>query len=726
MASFLHRLGHLAVRRRRTVVSAWVGVLIGISLLDVAVGGGSTENFVIPGSESQAAFDLLEERFPEAGGSTTILVFVADEPDGIQGEIELIDAALAKVGVIEGVDRVAGPSAGGAFSADGRVALAQVHYPVSGFEVDRTTVEAVVDVVDAARTDHLAIEIGGEVMLGDRPGGGTSEAVGLAVAMVVLLFSFGSMVAMGLPIATAAFGLGVAIGGMGLLSATLDLSADAPKVGIMIGLAVGIDYALFILSRYRENLTLGLRPEEAIARANATAGGAVVFAGATVLIALSSLTVIGIPYVSGLGLGPAIAVGIAVLLAVTLLPALLGFAGPAIDRLAVPRLARRARESSSRETLAARWARFVTGRPRRFLACGVLFMAILTLPVFSIRLGFPDASSDPPSTTQRRAYDAMSESFGPGINGPLVVAADLTPTDDPVAASELVRHRLSELDGVAFVLPPALNPDRDTVAITVVPTAGPRSDVTEGLLRRLRGDVRDDIETGTGLRYSVTGNTAIVIDLMDRLNQALVPFVTFVLGLTLLLLLVVFRSILVPLKAALAILLSIGASLGVVVAVFQWGWLANLIGVHESPPIVSFVPMMMFAILFGLSMDYEVFILTRIREAYATSGDARSSVLVGISSSAQVITTAALIMISVFAAFVLGDQPVLKMFGLGLAVAVFLDATVVRMIIVPAAMTLLGDRAWWLPRSLDRVLPNLDVEGQRLAERLNLTSERDP
>ncbi|HWA40540.1 MAG TPA: MMPL family transporter, partial [Gemmatimonadales bacterium] len=587
-----------------------------------------------------------------------------------------------------------------------------------GFEVAERTVDAVLDIAEVSATHDLAIEVGGEVAPGLRPEPSSSEAVGLVVAMMVLLLSFGSVVAMGLPVATAVFGLGIALGAIGLLSSTLELSSDAPMMGIMIGLAVGIDYSLLIVSRHRENLASGLEPAEAAARATATAGSAVVFAGATVLIALASLALIGIPRIRGLGLGPAIAVGMAVLVAISLLPALLGFVGGNIDRLAVPGLARRATQAEGREALAARWAGFVTGRPRRFLVGGVLVMLVLSIPVLSVRLGLPDASHRSRATTERRAYDVMAASFGPGINGPLVVAADLRQSEDPRAAAALLQRRFSALDGVAVVPPPALNADRDTAVITVIPTGGPGDAVTESLLHRLRGSIRTDLEAAIGTRYSVTGQTAIVIDLSDRLDAALLPFVSFVIGLTLVLLAVVFRSILVPLKAAFAILLSIGASFGVVVAVFQWGWLSGLVGVHERLPIVSFVPMMMFAILFGLSMDYEVFILTRIREHHALTGDARSSVLVGISSSARVITAAALIMVSVFASFLLGDHDLLKMFGLGLSVAVLLDATIVRMIIVPAAMTLLGDRAWWLPRPLDRVLPDLDVEGRRLTDRL--------
>jgi RND superfamily putative drug exporter len=721
MAILLYRLGHLAVRRRRAVLVAWVVVLAATLGASAAIGSTTDERFVLPGTESQDAADLLQERFPQAGWSSSQIVFASAHDEGTTDRAgrTRIERVLDDVAAIDGVAAVVPPQRPAGVSADGRVALAQVYYPVSGFEVDEATVAAVADTIEAARDDEFAIEIGGEVVPNRRPEQQSSEAIGLAIAVAVLLVSFGSVVAMGLPVVTALLGLGVTLSALAVLSALVDLSQYGPTLAMMIGLAVGIDYALFIVTRHRENLTLGLAVPEAAARANATAGAAVVFAGTTVIIALAGLMVVGIPYVSGLGLSCAVAVLVAVLVAVSLLPALLGFVGTRIDRFRVPGTRSRTDGAHEGATIGVRWARGVTARPRLALIGAAGLMIVLAIPVTGIRLGFPDGGDEPTTTSTRRAYDIVASAFGPGANGPLVVVADVGGVADADRAAERIRARLAAADGVAVVQPPVFNEERDTAVITVVPTTGPADEATEALVRHLRGDERRTLEEGGGVRYFVAGSTASLIDISSKMTDALPSFMMFVIGLTFLLLTVVFRSLLVPIKAALAILLSIAAAFGIVVAVFQWGWLAELIGVHQRLPIVSFTPMMMFAILFGLSMDYEVFILARIREEYARSGDARASVLVGISASARVITAAALIMVSVFAAFILGDHVMIKIFGLGLSAAVLLDATLVRMVIVPAAMTLFGERAWRLPGWLDRVLPDLDVEGRGLAEWLD-------
>jgi len=720
MATFLYRLGHLAVRRRWAVLLTWLAVLVGVGAWSVAAGGQTSEKLTLPGTESQDAYDMLAERFPAQSGSSTQVVFAVDDEGGLTtaDAQAVIAETVAAIGAVDGVSAAVPPSATGATSPDGRVALADVRYPVSSMEVDDATTDGVVEAVEAARAAGITVEFGGEVIPGQELEPPSSEAIGLLVAVVVLLVSFGSVLAMGLPIVTALLGLGIALSGIGVLSAFVDLSETAPTLAIMIGLAVGIDYALFIVTRHRQNLAAGLDVEEAAARANATAGGAVVFAGATVMIAIAGLYVIGIPFLSVMGFAAAAAVAVAVLVAVSLLPALLGFAGRTIDRFRVPGLKNRTGGMHEGETLGSRWARRVTGRPVLSLTLGLVVMAVLAIPVVGMRLGLPDAGTESTGSTQRRAYDLVTAGFGPGSNGPLTVVADLRGATDRAAALERLSDDLAAVDGVAAVRPAVVNEAGDTAVVTLVPATGPAHEATEDLVHDLRGGRRDTIEADAGVDFVVTGTAAANIDISEKLGGALVPFIALVIGLTLVLLTLVFRSLLVPLKAAIAILVSIGSSFGVVVAVFQWGWLAGLVGVDESMPIVSFLPMMMFAILFGLSMDYEVFILTRIREEYAHTRDARTSVLVGLTSSARVITAAALIMISVFAAFILGDNAIIKMFGLGLATAVFLDATVVRMVIVPAVMTLFGDRAWRLPRWLDRLLPNLDVEGERLIEHL--------
>ncbi|HEX5365540.1 MAG TPA: MMPL family transporter [Acidimicrobiales bacterium] len=722
MATFLYRLGHLSVRRRRYVLFAWIALLLLAAGASKAAGGETSDEISLPGTESQTAFDLLADRFPSAGGSFTQVVFAAEEGHAVDEPqaMAAIDRTMAAMGKVDGVSVALGPKLTGAISEDHTTALGMVRYPDSVLEVEDATTEAVAEAAGIARDAGIRVEFGGQVVPGVEMEPPSTEMLGLAVAIVVLLVSFGSVLAMGLPIVTALLGLGIGISGIGLLSAVVDLSSTAPTLAIMIGLAVGIDYALFVVTRHRQNLAAGLDVEEAAARANATAGGAVLFAGITVVIAIAGLAVIGIPFVTVMGLAAAATVAIAVLVAITLLPALLGFVGHNIDRFRVPGLRNRTGATHEGETWGTRWARTVTERPGTALAGGLVVMAVLALPVLSMRMGLPDAGSEPTDSTQRQAYDLVSEKFGAGYNAQLSIVVDLTGARASEArrAVATVEERLRSFEGVDKVLPPEVNEAGDTAVIQVVPASGPADPDTESLVHGMRGDVRDEVRDSTGSSYYVAGATAANIDISDKLADALVPFVALVIGLTLVLLTIVFRSILVPIKAALAILVSIGSSFGVLVAVFNWGWLAGLVGVDQTLPIVSFLPMMMFAILFGLSMDYEVFILTRIHEEYHRTRDAAGSVLTGISASARVITAAALIMISVFAAFTLGDSPIIKMFGVGLAAAVFLDATVVRMVLVPAVMTLFGDRAWRLPRWLDRILPDLDVEGEELVERL--------
>ncbi len=716
MASLLYRLGHLAVRHRRVVLGIWLALLVGVGALSVAFGGETSDELTLPGTESQQAFDLLEAKFPAQAGSSTRVVFAAPEGATLDDPAAMaaIDGVMADTEAVEGVGSSTSPSDTGTISPDGTVAFGEVRYPVGGLEVTDATLEGVVSATGSAVEAGLVVEFGGEVIPGAEMEPPSSEAIGLAVAVVVLLVSFGSVLAMGLPLITALIGLGIGLTSITLLSAVVDLSSTAPTLATMIGLAVGIDYALFVVTRHRQNLALGIDVEESAARANATAGGAVVFAGMTVVIALSALAVMGLPFLTVMGLAAAATVAIAVLVAITLLPALLGFAGRNIDRFRVPGLKNRTGGVDEGQTLGSRWARQVTKRPVVSLLGGLAIMGVLAIPALSMRLGLADAGSEPPSTTQRHAYDLLAAGFGPGFNGPFTVVVDLGASTDPELAIGQVVTGLENVAGVDDVAPPSFNETGDTAVIAAVPTTSPSSAETSSLVHSLRSDTIPEWEAATGAEVFLTGATASNIDISDKLADALPLLIAMVVGLTMLLLLVVFRSIVVPIKAALAILISIAAAFGVVVAVFQWGWMKNLIGLEEGVPIISFLPMMMFAILFGLSMDYEVFILSRIREEYVHTGKPRESVLTGITSSARVITAAALIMVSVFGAFVLGDNPVIKMFGVGLSVAVLLDATVVRMVIVPAVMTLFDDAAWWLPNRLDRILPNLDVEGERL------------
>jgi RND superfamily putative drug exporter len=721
MSTLLYRMGHFAVRRRRYVLGAWLAVLVLVGVLASTVGGSTTDTFTIPGTESQRAADLLDERFPAQSGSDTQVVFATHDGATLNDADAkaAVEETVAEIGALDGVVSVSDPYSEGTISPEATVGYAIVTYGVDATEVSEEQVKALEETASIGEAAGMQVEFGGDVVgaHGEEPGH-TSELIGLGVAVIVLLFAFGSVIAMGLPLLTALLGVGITMMGITLFAGIIDVSSTAPILAMMIGLAIGIDYALFIVTRHRQNLAEGHSIEESAARANATAGGAVVFAGVTVVIALAGLAVVGIPFITVMGIAAAMSVVIGIAIAVTLIPAMLGFSGHNIDRWKVGR-ARTGSHDEAKATLSARWAKRVTERPGIALIGGLLIMLILAVPALSIRLGMTDAGSNPTSTTTRQAYDLLADGFGPGFNGPLMLVTDLTGAADPEAAVSELSSAVAADANVLQVGEPMFNEAGDTAVVQVIPRTGPSDKGTETLVHRLRDDVIAPVNATTGAEASVAGSTAANIDISDKMGSALPVFMVLVVGLTLLLLLVVFRSVAVPIKAAIAILLSIASSFGVLVAIFQWGWLMGLVGLQETVPIVSFLPMIMFAILFGLSMDYEVFIMSRVREDYVRTGQARQSVLTGLTSSARVITAAALIMISVFASFVLGDDPVIKMFGIGLSAAVLLDATVVRMMIVPAVMALLDRKAWWLPSWLDRAMPNLDVEGEHLIEKLD-------
>jgi putative drug exporter of the RND superfamily len=531
----------------------------------------------------------------------------------------------------------------------------------------------------------------------------------------VLLFAFGSVLAALTPILNGLIGVGITVMVLNIAAKFFSINQFGPTLAIMIGLAVGIDYSLFIVSRHRLNLRSGMDMHESIARAVATAGSAVLFAGITVVIAISGLSIVRIPLLTSMGLSSAVAVIIAVFIALTLLPAVLAGLGTKIDAFALPGMKPKVEvDAQANTTLSARWAKRVTERPARWLAVGIVAMGVVASPALSMRLGIPDDGVLGTDKTERRAYDLLSSGFGPGVNGPYTVVADMKglPANRRQAALATVTRELGKVDGVGFAAPAFPNESGDTAVIGVIPTTGPSDKATESTLRRVRR-ASTEIAESTGLKLLVTGSTAVNIDMSTRLTQALPQFIGVVIGLTFLLLLIVFRSLLIPVKAAIAILISIVASLGVVVAVFQWGWAASAIGIPEKMPLIAFLPVLMFAILFGLSMDYEVFILSRISEEHSKGLSNTDAVLHGITATARIITAAALIMISVFGAFILNTDPTTKMFGVGLAVAVLIDATVVRMILVPASMVLMGKWTWWLPAWLRRI-PNVDIEGATL------------
>ncbi|MFG3550344.1 MMPL family transporter [Streptomyces sp. NPDC047725] len=723
MATFLYKLGRLAFRRRHFVALIWVALLTlaGVGAASAPPAGNSS--FSIPGTEAQKAFDLLEQRFPgqSADGATARVVFKA--PDGQKmtdaGHRATVEKTVHELADGSEVTSVADPYQGNAVSKDGTIAYASVRYDVSGMELEESTKDALEDAAQQARDAGLTVEIGGDALQAV-PETGSTEIIGIAVAAVVLVITFGSLVAAGLPLLTALIGVGIGVSTITALANVLELGSTTSILAMMIGLAVGIDYALFIVSRYRAELAEGRGREEAAGRAVGTAGSAVVFAGLTVVIALVGLAVVNIPMLTKMGVAAAGTVAIAVLIALTMVPALLGYAGrkvkPAGEKsklLGGARAAAKNEAGAARPNMGTRWASFVVRRPVAVLLLGVLGLGAAAIPATSLELGLPDDGAQPTSTTQRRAYDLLSEGFGAGFNGPLMVVVDAKGADAPKDAFTDVADSIKGIEGVVAVTPPAPNKAGDTATITVIPDSKPSSVQTEDLVHAIR-DTGGDIKADTGAETLVTGATAMNIDVSQKLNDALLPYLVLVVGLAFLLLIVVFRSILVPLKAALGFLLSVMAALGAVVAVFQWGWLSGLMGVEETGPVMSMMPIFMVGVVFGLAMDYEVFLVTRMREAYVHGENPNQAVVTGFRHGARVVTAAAVIMMAVFAGFIGSSESMVKMIGFGLAIAVFFDAFVVRMAIVPAILALLGRKAWWLPKWLDRALPNVDVEGEGL------------
>ena len=714
MAAYLHKIGGWAFQHRVKALGIWIAVLAVVIGCASAFAGKTNDEFTVPGTESQTAQDLLEEKFPEASGATARMVFAAPEGETLadKDNKKALEASLAQVAEDPEVMRIVDPYEAGTIAPDGRIAYADVIYPVPESEIDDSSKDALEAAAEPARAGGLTVEYSGGVVTEDSEA--NSETIGLMVGFVVIAITLGSLLAAGMPLLTAIIGVLIGTTALTALSGVIQVSETAPILATMLGLAVGIDYALFILSRYRQNLADGHDPREAAALAVATAGSAVVFAGATVIIALVGLLVIGIPFLNVMGLAAAGTVAVAVLIALTLLPALMGFAGTRLSR-SNKVLTRRPKRSEGKEQMGMRWVRFVTRRPKAILAIGLLALLAVSMPALDMRLGLPDGSSHPKGDTERESYDLLTQGFGPGFNGTLtgvVDAPDLSAKEREEIGAQMLAG-VSEFPGVAAVSEPVTNETGDLTVVQVTPTTGPASVETQELVEALRAEA-DRTQEETGVNAYITGTTALNIDTSDTLSAALPSYVAVVVGLALLLLTAVFRSILVPVKAAVGFLLTIAAAMGITVWIFQEGNLADLLGIAQTGPVVSFLPVLMIGILFGLAMDYEVFLVSRMRETFVRTGDARESVKTGFSLSARVVTAAALIMFSVFAAFVISPDAVVKEIGLALAVGVMVDAFVVRMTLVPAVMALLGDRAWSLPKWLDRRLPNLDIEGESL------------
>ncbi|MET7484206.1 MMPL family transporter [Streptomyces sp. NPDC005538] len=721
MATFLYKVGRLAFRRRHFVALIWIALLTLAGIGAASAPAAGTTSFSIPGTEAQKAFDLLDQRFPgsSSDGATARVVFKAPSGEKMTDAANkaTVEKTVKELADGSEVVSVTDPFTTNAVSKDGTVAYTSVKYDVAGMELKDSSKDALEDTAAQARATGLTVDVGGDALQAAAEMG-IGEIIGIALAAVVLLITLGSLVSAGLPLLTAIIGVGIGVSTITALAKTLDLGSTTSTLAMMIGLAVGIDYALFIVSRYRAELAEGREREDAAGRAVGTAGSAVVFAGLTVVIALAGLAVVNVPMLTKMGVAAAGTVVVAVLIALTMIPALLGYAGRRIKPTGEKAKwlgggSAKEAAKSAKPNMGTRWASFVVRRPAAVLVLSVLGLGAIALPASQLQLGLPDDSSQPTSTTQRRAYDLLAEGFGPGFNGPLMIVVDAKNSDAPKAAVSTVTDKIKTLDDVVTVSPAAFNKAGDTATITVIPDSKPSSVTTEDLVHTIR-DEGAGIKADTDAQVLVTGTTAMNIDFSQKLNDALIPYLGLVVGLAFLLLIVVFRSILVPLKAALGFLLSVLASLGAVVAVFQWGWLASLIGVEETGPIMSMMPIFLVGVVFGLAMDYEVFLVTRMREAYVHGEKPSQAVVTGFKHGARVVTAAAVIMMAVFSGFITSSESMVKMIGFGLAVAVLFDAFVVRMAIVPAVLALLGKRAWWLPKWLDRILPNVDVEGEGL------------
>jgi putative drug exporter of the RND superfamily len=723
MASFISRVGRACFRARRWVVVAWLGVLVLVGVLSTTLHAQESNSFSIPGTQSQQAMDLLVSKFPQASGASAQMVFQAprgstlSDPAVKAAVLASLHEACWAAGTGQGasvpslsctqpqVVYVSDPYVGPTISSDGTIGYATVAFKVAATQISDAAKAALSKAAGPAQAAHVTVAFGGGIV--GQETDKNSDAIGLLVAYLVLAITFGSLLAAGLPILTSLIGVAIGLMGINALSGVVALSSTAPILATMIGLAVAIDYALFIVHRYREELGRGLDPEQAIARAVGTAGTAVVFAGITVVIALVGLCVVGIPFLSVMGLCAAGTVIVAVLVAVTLVPALVG----AAQRRIRPPKAR----ARSRRGPAARWAALTTGHSVLVTVAVVAVLVVLALPLFSMRLGLPSAGTDPAGSTARTAYTLMSRAFGPGVNGPLLVVVDAPARLNPVAVAEEATKDLSQVPGVASVSPAQQNADHTVTVVVVTPTSGPSSVATEQLVERIRTDAAK-VATPYGAKVYVTGATAANIDVSAKLGSALPLYLIVVVGLAFLILLGIFRSVLVPLKAVLGFLLSIGAALGTVVYIFQGGHFGALVALPATSPVISFLPILLVGILFGLAMDYEMFLVSRIREAHVHGKAPRDAVTDGFLESGPVVTAAAIIMFSVFFSFVVSKALITKEIGFSLAVGVLIDAFLVRMTLVPAVLSLLGRRAWWFPRWLDRITPELDVEGARLAD----------
>lgn len=722
MSSLLYLIGGWAARRRWPVLITWLLLLIVVMGGQTLLGSRFDPSFSIPGTPAQVALDTMEQRFPAAASNASLKV-IFEAPDGqqISASESTIAQAVSKIAAVPGVSSVQSPfdstvdQRGQAISLDGTMAYATVSMDTAQANVTEKQYTAIREAAEAATANsHLTIAYSG---MPDPPTpGDATEAIGMLISFVVLVITFGAFVAAGMPLLTAIIGVLLTDGLITLTSQVMNLSSTTPVLAEMLGLAVGIDYALFILSRHRSQLAKGMEVRESIAVAVATAGSAVLFAGTTVIIALLGLLIVGIPFLSAMGIGAAAGVLMSMLVAITLLPAIMSIAGKRLIPKAGSRASRR-ELATDPHTVGARWVKIVTAKPLVTLLVSVTALVLLALPALNMRLALPDAGADPAGSITRTGYDAMAAGWGPGSNGPLIAIADISHTDVTKLEDNLnaLSDSFKSVKGVASVSQAIPNEALDAALVSITPTTAPDSVDTEALVHRLR-DQAAAFESANGFSYEITGQTALNIDISQVLSAAILPFATVVVGLSLVLLLIVFRSVAVPISATGGFLLSVCAAFGVTTAIFQQGFLSSVFGLAKTGPIISFMPIMVMAVLFGLAMDYQVFLVSRMSEHFRASGDAHASVRSGFTAAARVVTAAALIMMSVFFSFVPGGGATIQPMALALAIGVGFDALIVRMTIIPALMWLLGDRAWSMPRAW-RKLPDVDIEGAEVEDR---------
>ncbi len=730
MSNLLEQLGSFSARRHWAVIIAWVIILGGLLGARQAFGGQYVNNFTVSGSDSAAGLNLLNDTFSQQGGYAGQIVFHA-RSGTVTEQQQAVNQATSNIAGLPHVIKAVSPFASassGAVSKDGTIAYSSVSWNVNPNSLDAAYLDRLDKAVAPARTAGLQVEYGGGAgQIGQVTHDLKSEVIGLSCALVLLLFMFGSLIAAAIPLVSAIFSVGAGLSLLGVLASAITFPTTAPTIATLLGLGVAVDYGLFLVARHREQLDAGMDVITSAAHAEGTSGAAIVVAGSTVVVSILGLYLAGVTFVGSLGLAAAIVVAITMLAALTLVPAFLGVAKENVRALSARRRARKAGLSAQEQAVQtaaatheqhehsafARWGRKVSERPWPWAIASVALLVVLSIPLFSITLGQPDNGTNPTSDSSRRAYDLLSQGFGVGINGPLAIVVKLPQQSSSANQSLLstMQKDVAGTSGVASVTPAAVNSAGTTAVFNAIPTTRPQAPATENLVNRLRDDVLPK-EHATSY---VTGTTAGAVDFTERITGRILWLILGVVAISFILLTMAFRSVVIAIKAAILNLLSIGAAYGVIVAIFQWGWGASLIGLHTTLPIPAYVPMLVFAIVFGLSMDYEVFLLSRVHEAWVTTRDPRRSVAIGIGSTARVITTAAAIMVVVFASFVLDPDPTVKMLAIGMAFAVLIDASLVRMVLVPSVMTLLGAGAWWMPRSLEPIVPHLELEGSAAA-----------